>query len=55
MAAEGKSERHSLTIILNVTFDEAQGAAPNDLSCFGGKASAFVALDDRRGHRRSTP
>src|SRR5260370_6976521 len=24
--------------------DEAQGAAPSDLSCFGGKAIAFVAL-----------
>jgi hypothetical protein len=25
--------------------DEAQGAAPSDLSCFGGKAIAFVALE----------
>ena len=25
--------------------DEAQGAVPSDLSCFGGKAIAFVALE----------
>jgi hypothetical protein len=25
--------------------DEAQGAAPSDLSCFGGKGIAFVALE----------
>ncbi len=35
----------SLTIILHVAVDEAQGAAPSDLSCFGGKAIAFVALE----------
>ena len=35
----------SLTIILHVTVDETQGAAPSDLSCFGGKAIAFVALE----------
>src|SRR5713226_5576878 len=35
----------SLTIILHVAIDEAQGAAPSDLSCFGGKAIAFVALE----------
>jgi hypothetical protein len=35
----------SLTIILHVAVDEAQGAAPSDLSCFGGKATAFVALE----------
>jgi hypothetical protein len=36
---------YSLTIILHVAVDEAQGAAPSDLSCFGGKAIAFVALE----------
>jgi hypothetical protein len=35
----------SLTIILHVAVDEAQGAAPSDLSCFGVKAIAFVALE----------
>ena len=35
----------SLTIILHMAVDEAQGAAPSDLSCFGGKAIAFVALE----------
>src|SRR5258706_1177135 len=35
----------SLTIILHMAVDEAQGAAPSDLSCFGGKAMAFVALE----------
>jgi hypothetical protein len=36
---------YSLTIILHVAVDEAQGAAPSDLSSFGGKAVAFVALE----------
>src|SRR5258708_12486983 len=35
----------SLAIILHVAVDEAQGAAPSDLSCFGGKAIAFLALE----------
>jgi hypothetical protein len=35
----------SLTIILHVAVDEAQGAAPSDLSSFGGKAIAFVSLE----------
>jgi hypothetical protein len=35
----------SLTIVLHVAVDEAEGAAPRDLSCFGGKAIAFVALE----------
>ena len=35
----------SLTIVLHVAVDEAQGAAPSYLSCFGGKAIAFVALE----------
>jgi hypothetical protein len=35
----------SLTIVLHVAVDEAQGAAPSDLSCFGGEAIAFVALE----------
>src|SRR5258708_15032755 len=37
--------RCSRTLILHVAVDEAQGAAPSDLSCFGGKAIAFVALE----------
>jgi hypothetical protein len=35
----------SLTVILHVAVDEAQRAAPSDLSCFGGKAIALVALE----------
>jgi len=35
----------SLTIILHVAVDEVLGAAPSDLSCFGGKAIALVALE----------
>jgi hypothetical protein len=45
MAAEGRSERLSMTIILHVSVDGAQGAAPSDLSCFGGEAIAYVALE----------
>src|SRR6266852_1833698 len=33
------------TSILHMAVDGAQGAAPSDLSCFGGKAIAFVALE----------
>jgi hypothetical protein len=44
-ASATSSSRESLTIILHVAVDEAQGAAPSDLSCFGGKAIAFVALE----------
>src|SRR5712664_1434295 len=35
----------SPTIILHMAVDEAQGAGPSDLSCFWGKAIAFVALE----------
>ena len=35
----------SATLILHMTVDEAQRAAPSDLSRFGGKAIAFVALE----------
>ena len=48
-AHDGKAARDQdiavLTIVLHVAVDEAQGAAPSDLSCFGGKAIAFVALE----------
>ena len=35
----------SLMLALHVAVDEAQGAAPRDLSCFGREAIAFVTLE----------
>src|SRR6266852_9074692 len=44
-ALDVSSVPYSLTSILHVAVDKAQGAAPSDLSCFGGKAIACVALE----------
>ena len=44
-ALDVSSMPYSLAIVLHVAVDEAQGAAPSDLSCFGREAIAFVALE----------